>query len=52
MRAWTFAQRNQFLIEECRRLGIHAVTAKQVGPLFEQFLRIARTKASTPRRAT
>src|SRR6185436_21057298 len=26
----------------CRRLGIHAVTARQVGPLFEQFLRIAK----------
>jgi len=40
MRAWTFAQKNQFRLEACRRLGIHAVTAKQVGPLFEQFLRI------------
>src|SRR5206468_6878068 len=26
----------------CRRLGIHAVTARQVGPLFQQFLEIAR----------
>jgi ATP-dependent helicase HrpB len=42
MRAWNFAQNNQFRIEACRRLGIHAVTAKQVGPLFEQFLRIAK----------
>ncbi|MGC3958958.1 MAG: ATP-dependent helicase HrpB [Verrucomicrobiota bacterium] len=42
MRAWTFAQKNQFRLDACRRLGIHAVTAKQVGPLFEQFLRIAR----------
>lgn len=51
MRAWTFAQRNQFRIEECRRLGIHAVTAKQVGPLFEQFLRIAKDEGldTTPR---
>jgi ATP-dependent helicase HrpB len=42
MRAWTFAQKNQFRLEACRQLGIHAVTAKQVGPLFEQFLRIAK----------
>ena len=42
MRAWNFAARNQFRPDACRRLGIHAVTAKQVGPLFEQFLRIAK----------
>lgn len=42
MRAWTFAQKNQFRLDACRRLGIHAVTARQVGPLFEQFLRIAK----------
>jgi ATP-dependent helicase HrpB len=42
MRAWNFAARNQFRLEACRRLGIHAVTAKQVGPLFDQFLRIAK----------
>jgi ATP-dependent helicase HrpB len=42
MRAWNFALKNQFRLDACRRLGIHTVTAKQVGPLFEQFLRIAR----------
>lgn len=41
MRAWTFAEKNQFRVDACRKLGIHAVTARQVGPLFEQFLRIA-----------
>jgi ATP-dependent helicase HrpB len=41
MRAWSFAANNQFRLDACRKLGIHAVTAKQVGPLFEQFLRIA-----------
>ncbi len=41
MRAWTFAANNQFRVDACRKLGIHAVTARQVGPLFEQFLRIA-----------
>jgi ATP-dependent helicase HrpB len=42
MRAWSFAVNNQFRLEACRKLGIHAVTAKQVGPLLEQFLRIAK----------
>ena len=51
MRAWNFASKNQFRVEACRRLGIHAVTARQVGPLFEQFLRIARDERldTTPR---
>ncbi len=42
MRAWSLAAQNQFRLDACQRLGIHAVTAKQVGPLFEQFLRIAK----------
>ncbi len=42
MRAWSFAFNNQFRMDACRKLGIHAVTARQVGPLFEQFLRIAK----------
>jgi ATP-dependent helicase HrpB len=42
MRAWTYAARNEFRIEACRRLGIHMVTARQVGPLFQQFLDLAR----------
>ena len=41
MRAWSYAANNQFRIDACRKLGIHAVTARQVGPLLEQFLRIA-----------
>ncbi len=41
MRAWTYAAKNQFRLDACRKLGIHAVTARQVGPLLEQFLRIA-----------
>ena len=41
MRAWTYASKNQFRLDACRKLGIHAVTARQVGPLFEHFLRIA-----------
>ncbi|HEV2695473.1 MAG TPA: ATP-dependent RNA helicase, partial [Verrucomicrobiae bacterium] len=42
MRAWSYAFNNQFRIDACRKLGIHAITAKQVGPLFDQFLRIAK----------
>ena len=41
MRAWRFADQNNYAIEACRRLGIHAQGARQVGPLFEQFLGIA-----------
>ncbi|MGA3285623.1 MAG: ATP-dependent RNA helicase [Verrucomicrobiota bacterium] len=42
MRAWNYALKNQFRLDACRKLGIHAVTARQVGPLLEQFLRIAK----------
>ena len=41
MRAWRYAERNGYYIERSRRLGVHAQAARQVGPLFEQFLRIA-----------
>lgn len=41
MRAWNYVAKSDFRIEVCRRLGIHAVTARQVGPLFQQFLDIA-----------
>lgn len=41
MRAWRYAERNGYDIDRCRRMGIHAQAARQVGPLFEQFLRIA-----------
>jgi ATP-dependent helicase HrpB len=41
MRAWRYAERNNYHIERCRRIGVHAQAARQVGPLFEQFLRIA-----------
>jgi ATP-dependent helicase HrpB len=42
MRAYTFASKKDFSLGACRRLGIHAVTARQVGPLFQQFLQIAK----------
>jgi len=41
MRAWTYASKNQFRLEACRKLGIHSLTARQVGPLFDHFLRLA-----------
>ena len=44
MRAWSYAAQNQFRLDACRKLGIHAVTARQVGPLLEQFLRIAKSE--------
>jgi ATP-dependent helicase HrpB len=41
MRAYRYAERANFSVEACRRLGIHAQSARQVGPLFAQFLEIA-----------
>jgi ATP-dependent helicase HrpB len=41
MRAWSYASRNNFSLEACRKAGVHAVTARQVGPLHQQFLGIA-----------
>ena len=41
MRAWRHAEKERFDLEACRRLGIHAQSARQVGPLFAQFLEIA-----------
>jgi ATP-dependent helicase HrpB len=42
MRAWQQASASDFRLDTCRRLGVHAATARQVGPLFQQFLDIAR----------
>ena len=41
MRAWRFADKANYALDACRRLGLHAQGARQVGPLFEQFLAIA-----------
>ena len=41
MHAWRYAEDNGFHPERCRCMGIHAQAARQVRPLFEQFLRIA-----------
>lgn len=42
MRAWSYAAKNDFRLEACRRVGIHAQTARQVRPLLESFLGIAK----------
>lgn len=44
MRAWSYAKQNGFSVEACRRVGIHAQTARQVAPLFEMFTRLARAQ--------
>jgi ATP-dependent helicase HrpB len=41
MRAWRYADRGNYSLDACRRVGIHAQAARQVGPLFEQFVQIA-----------
>ena len=40
--AWEYASHVRFDLDTLRKLGIHRVTARQVGPLLEQFLQIAR----------
>jgi ATP-dependent helicase HrpB len=42
MRAWVYAAKHSFRLEACREAGIHSVTARQVGPLLEHFLQIAK----------
>jgi ATP-dependent helicase HrpB len=41
MRAWRYADRANYSVDACRRLGVQAQAARQVGPLFQQFLEIA-----------
>ena len=41
MRAWNYASKGEFRVEAGRKAGIHMVTARQVGPLLQNFLRIA-----------
>ncbi len=44
MRAWDYARDNEYRVDVCRKVGIHAVTARQVGPLFEEFQKVARSQ--------
>jgi ATP-dependent helicase HrpB len=41
MRAWRFADKNNYDPDACRKLGVHAGAARLVKPLYERFLRIA-----------
>ncbi|MDE1170962.1 MAG: ATP-dependent helicase HrpB [Verrucomicrobium sp.] len=41
MRAWRFAEKSNFDLGRCKMLGIHAQAARQIGPLLENFLRLA-----------
>lgn len=43
-RAWRYAEKGGFDAERCRRAAIHPQAARQVGLLYEQFLRIAETE--------
>jgi ATP-dependent helicase HrpB len=52
IRAWNFAEANQFRMDALRQHGIHAVTARQVGPLLEQFARIAKNTGLDSQRFT
>jgi ATP-dependent helicase HrpB len=45
MRVFEWAKRRDFRMNECRTLGIHADSARQVDKLFEQFLDIAHAEA-------
>jgi ATP-dependent helicase HrpB len=47
MRAWEYAVANNFRMDALRKVGVHGVTARQVGPLLEQFLRIAKDEGLT-----
>jgi ATP-dependent helicase HrpB len=44
MRAWKYAVDNDFRQDACRRVSVHVATARQVGPLLDQFLRIAKAE--------
>ena len=44
LRAWENAAQSNFNLEACRRIGVQAASARQVGPLLDQFLRIARAE--------
>jgi len=41
MRAWEAAAQARFDVEFCRALGVHAQAARQVRPVFQQFLSTA-----------
>jgi ATP-dependent helicase HrpB len=53
MRAWEYAAEKNYSLDACRRVGIHAQSARQVAPLLDQLMRIAgREGLDLTRRAT
>ncbi|MGI8965636.1 MAG: DEAD/DEAH box helicase, partial [Limisphaerales bacterium] len=46
MRAFQFAKKNNFNVEQCRRYGIHAQTAQQIEQTFEQILGLVENRRS------
>ncbi len=50
MRAYQFAKKAGFAIEQCRRYGIHGQTARQVEQTFEQIMEVAERQRLLPRR--
>ena len=46
-RVFSWAQRNDFKTDACRKLAIHADAARQVARIFEQFLNLARAQGLT-----
>ncbi len=47
MRAYAWAKRQGFRTDVCRRLAVHADSARQVEKLFGQFLQIAKSQGLT-----
>ena len=45
MQAWNYADKVNFSMDPCKRLGIHAGAARQVKPLYDRFLNIAQRGA-------
>ena len=50
VKAYAWAEKQEFRLDACRRAGIHAVTARQVGPLFRQILGVAEKEGLDIRR--
>ncbi len=44
VRAWEYADQNNYALDACRKIGVHAQSARQVRPLFEHFMRIAQNE--------
>src|SRR5438309_10151180 len=51
MRAYQFAKNSNFSVEQCRRYGIHAQTARQVEQTFQQILEIAQRQGLIERQS-